>query len=131
MAAAEQHVLDVESTGIMENAPTPAYLRVVRFDSVAEMRAVSAEVVTLLHQHIGDRRNLSSYAIEVDRVPYVVVMGQRPMFALAGNLTTTLARGTPADLPLEVITRLLGESHRVRKQGPWVHERHRPGREIP
>lgn len=109
---------------------SPAYLRIARFDSIAEMREVSAEVVEMLHQHMDDGRNLSSYAIEVDRVPYVVVMGQRPKIALEGKLAAALSRGTGADLSLEVITRLMGERYKVRKQGPWVHERHRPGREI-
>lgn len=75
-------------------------------------------------------RNLTSYGIEVDRVPYVVVIGERPKLVLEGELAAALAAGTSATLPLNVITRLLGERQKTRKKGPWVHERPRPGREI-
>lgn len=115
----------------MERSGSLAYLRAARFDSVAAMRAVSAEVVTLIRAHIGDGRNLSSYGIEVDRVPYVVVLGERPKIALEGKLAAALAAGTPATLPLNVIDRLLGERQKARKKGPWVHERPRRGKIVP
>jgi len=113
----------------MDEERTPAYLKVARFGSVEAMQAASAEVVALLHAHIGDGRNLSSYGIEVDRVPYVVVLGERPKIVLEGKLAA-LAAGTPDSLPPNVVARLMGERHKVHERGPWVHEQHKPGREV-
>ena len=109
---------------------SPASLRVARFASIAEMREVSAAVVELLHQHLGDGRHLSSYPLKSIGCPTSWSWANVRKLRARGSTRRSSFRGTATDLSLDVVARLMGECRKVRKQGSRVHERHRSGREI-
>lgn len=74
--------------------------------------------------------DLSAYRIRYGNVPHVVILGAKPPADLDQKISQTLATGTPAELPQDILATLIQRRAQAKRLGPWVEGHYRPGKPV-
>ncbi len=107
----------------------PRYSQTVRFRRVQAATHAYNQLQRVLYE--AEENDLSAYNLQLNGIPFVVVLGEPPAAELHECLRVILRRGEPASLPEEVLGLLLQRRAEESRKGPWVEHHYRPGRRLP